>query len=123
MMKAEVNDEVQKANHIRRNQTSRRIPKELDLQPCRRGNVLPVGSPWRKSGGMRGSKSMVNKGSAAFSNDRFPLEAYNEMRRWLGVWANQEFDLDKRLAAFIALETLNSLGETMLGERMPKNLQ
>ena len=52
-------------------------------------------------------------------NNRFPLEAYNELRRWLGEWVNQEFDLDKRLAAFIALESLNSLGETMLGERMP----
>jgi hypothetical protein len=51
------------------------------------------------------------------------MEAYNELLRWLAKWANQEFDLHKRLAAFIALETLNSLGETMLGQRMPKNLQ
>jgi hypothetical protein len=51
------------------------------------------------------------------------MESYNELRRWLAKWANQEFDLPKRLAAFIALESLNSLGETMLGQRMPKNLQ
>jgi hypothetical protein len=66
---------------------------------------------------------MVKKRAGTSSHNRFPLEAYNELRRWLGEWANQEADLNKRLAAFIALETLNSLGETMLGERMPKNLQ
>ena len=66
---------------------------------------------------------MAKKMTSDFSNDRFPMEAYNELRRWLGKWANQEFDLNKRLAAFVALETLNSLSETMLGERMPKDLQ
>jgi hypothetical protein len=66
---------------------------------------------------------MAKNATGDFSKDRFPLEAYNELRRWLAEWANQEFDLNKRLAAFIALETLNSLGETMLGDRMPKNLQ
>lgn len=66
---------------------------------------------------------MARKKKAGTSKDRFPLEAYNEMRRWLCLWANQETDLEKRLVAFIALETLNSLGETMLGEKMPENLQ
>ena len=66
---------------------------------------------------------MAKKRSSDFTNDRFPMESYNELRRWLAKWANQEFDLHKRLAAFVALETLNSLGETMLGQRMPKNLQ
>lgn len=55
--------------------------------------------------------------------NRFPLEAYNELRRWLGECFNQEFDNDKRLVAFVALESLNSLGETMLGQKMPKHLQ
>jgi hypothetical protein len=66
---------------------------------------------------------MANNATGNFINDRFPLEAYNELRRWLGKWANQEFDKNKRLAAFIALENLNSLGETMLGESMPDSLQ
>ena len=66
---------------------------------------------------------MPKKTTSDFTNDRFPMEAYNELLRWLAKWANQEFDLHKRLAAFVALETLNSLGETMLGQRMPKNLQ
>jgi len=66
---------------------------------------------------------MAKKRNSDFTNDRFPMEAYNELRRWLAKWANQEFDLHKRLAAFVALETLNSLGKTMLGQRMPKNLQ
>jgi hypothetical protein len=66
---------------------------------------------------------MSTNASGDFSDDGFPLKAYNELRRWLGKWANQEFDLDKRLAAFIALENLESLRETMFGEKLPKNLQ
>jgi len=54
---------------------------------------------------------MVKKRAGTSSHNRFPLEAYNELRRWLGEWANQEADLNKRLAAFIALETLNSLAK------------
>jgi len=66
---------------------------------------------------------MAKKRTSDFTNDRFAMEAYNELRCWLAKWADQEFDLHKRLAAFVALETLNSLAETMLGQRVPKNLQ
>ena len=66
---------------------------------------------------------MANKTTSDFSFESFPAEAYNEMLRWLDQWANQEFDLDMRLSAFVALEALNSLSETKLGERMPKNLR
>jgi hypothetical protein len=67
--------------------------------------------------------SMANHTSDDFINDEVPQEAYIELRRWLGKWANQDFDLDKRLAAFITLENLNSFVETMLGKSLPKSFQ
>lgn len=66
---------------------------------------------------------MAKNATGDVMNNRFPLDAYNELRRWLGERVNQESDLDKRLTAFVALEALNSLGERMLGQRMPNNLQ
>lgn len=66
---------------------------------------------------------MVKTTNGDFDDNRFPLEAYNEMRPWLATWVNQELDPDKRLSAFIALESLNSLSATMLGESIPKDLQ
>ena len=54
-----------------------------------------------------------------FLDDKLPVEAYDEIRRWLSKWVNQEFDLDKRLAAFITLGSLNSFVESMLRESSP----
>ena len=63
--------------------------------------------------------AMADNATNDFLDDKLPVEAYDEIRRWLSKWANQEFDLDKRLAALITLESLNSFVESMLRESSP----
>ena len=69
-----------------------------------------------------GNFSMASYATRDFIDDKVPLEAYDELRRWLGKWASQEFDLEKRLAAFVTLENLNSFVQAMLSENSPNNL-
>jgi hypothetical protein len=58
--------------------------------------------------------AMADNATNDFRDDEVPVEAYDEIRRWLSKWAYQGFDLDKRLSAFITLESLNSFVESML---------